>query len=57
MSLYYINITFFVYMFPIGLWEFQIILENNILITENGNIDLMEHIAIEAEEIEELMNR
>ncbi|MCE7043367.1 aminopeptidase P family protein [Dyadobacter sp. CY312] len=32
-------------------------LENNILITSNGNIDLMEHIAIEAEEIEDLMNR
>jgi Xaa-Pro aminopeptidase len=31
-------------------------LENNILITENGNIDLMAHIPIEAEEIEELMN-
>ncbi|WP_026628419.1 aminopeptidase P family protein [Dyadobacter alkalitolerans] len=32
-------------------------LENDILITENGNLDLMEHIPIEAEEIEELMNR
>ncbi len=31
-------------------------LENNILITENGNIDLMATIPIEAEEIEELMN-
>ena len=31
-------------------------LENNILITENGNIDLMANIPIEAEEIEELMN-
>jgi Xaa-Pro aminopeptidase len=31
-------------------------LENNILITEKGNIDLMENIPIEAEEIEELMN-
>ena len=30
-------------------------LENNILITETGNIDLMAHIPIEAEEIEELM--
>jgi len=30
-------------------------LENEILITENGNIDLMEHIPIEAEEIEMLM--
>ncbi|MFN8345846.1 MAG: aminopeptidase P family protein [Spirosomataceae bacterium] len=32
-------------------------LENNILITETGNIDLMAHIPIEAEEIEELMNQ
>ncbi|MCE7066540.1 aminopeptidase P family protein [Dyadobacter sp. CY326] len=32
-------------------------LENDILITENGNIDLMAHIPIEAEEIEEIMNR
>lgn len=31
-------------------------LENNILITEDGNIDLMAHIPIEAEEIEEIMN-
>jgi Xaa-Pro aminopeptidase len=31
-------------------------LENDILITEDGNIDLMEHIPIEAEEIEEIMN-
>ncbi len=31
-------------------------LENNILITEKGNIDLMANIPIEAEEIEELMN-
>lgn len=31
-------------------------LENDILITENGNIDLMAHIPIEAEEIEEIMN-
>jgi Xaa-Pro aminopeptidase len=31
-------------------------LENNILITANGNIDLMGHIPIEAEEIEDLMN-
>lgn len=31
-------------------------LENNILITENGNIDLMAHIPIEADEIEALMN-
>lgn len=32
-------------------------LENEILITENGCIDLMEHIPIEADEIEELMNK
>ncbi len=32
-------------------------LENEILITENGCIDLMEHIPIEAEHIEELMNK
>jgi Xaa-Pro aminopeptidase len=31
-------------------------LENNILITENGNLDLMAAIPLEAEEIEELMN-
>lgn len=31
-------------------------LENDILITEDGNIDLMESIPIEAEEIEEIMN-
>jgi Xaa-Pro aminopeptidase len=31
-------------------------LENNILITADGNIDLMGHIPIEAEEIEDLMN-
>jgi Xaa-Pro aminopeptidase len=31
-------------------------IENNILITEKGNIDLMGNIPIEAEEIEELMN-
>ena len=31
-------------------------LENDILITDNGNIDLMADIPIEAEEIEELMN-
>ncbi|MDZ7935715.1 MAG: aminopeptidase P N-terminal domain-containing protein [Emticicia sp.] len=30
-------------------------LENDILITENGNIDLMEHIPIEIDEIEALM--
>ena len=32
-------------------------IENNILVTENGPVDLMEDIPIEAEEIEELMNR
>lgn len=31
-------------------------LENNILITEGGNLDLMESIPIEAEEVEGLMN-
>ncbi|MDJ1483554.1 aminopeptidase P family protein [Cytophagaceae bacterium YF14B1] len=31
-------------------------LENNILITENGNSDLMATIPVEAEEIEEIMN-
>ena len=29
----------------------------NILITKDGNIDLMAHIPIEADEIEDLMNR
>lgn len=32
-------------------------IENNILITEKGNVDLMASIPIEAEEIEELMNQ
>lgn len=32
-------------------------LENEVLITKNGCIDLMEHIPIEADHIEELMNR
>ncbi|MBX7240135.1 MAG: aminopeptidase P N-terminal domain-containing protein [Bacteroidia bacterium] len=32
-------------------------LENNILITENGNTDMMGNIPIEADEIESLMNR
>jgi len=32
-------------------------LENNIVIQDNGFLDLMENIPIEAEEIEELMNR
>jgi len=31
-------------------------LENDILITKDGNIDLMADIPIEADEIEELMN-
>lgn len=31
-------------------------LENNILLTENGNVDLMESIPVEADEIEALMN-
>ncbi len=31
-------------------------LEDEILITENGSLDLMQHIPIEAEQIEELMN-
>lgn len=31
-------------------------LENNILITENGNVDLFKNIPLEADEIEELMN-
>jgi Xaa-Pro aminopeptidase len=32
-------------------------IENDILITENGNIDLMEGIPVEADEIEDIMNR
>lgn len=35
---------------------FGIRLENDILLTEDGNIDLMANIPIEAEEIEEIMN-
>jgi Xaa-Pro aminopeptidase len=31
-------------------------LENDILVTENGNTDLMQDFPIEAEEIEDLMN-
>jgi Xaa-Pro aminopeptidase len=31
-------------------------LENNILITQNGNVDLMSDIPIIADEIEEIMN-
>jgi Xaa-Pro aminopeptidase len=32
-------------------------IENDILITEDGNIDLMKHVPIEADEIEEIMNK
>jgi len=32
-------------------------IENNILITDKGNVDLMANIPVEAEEIEELMNK
>ena len=32
-------------------------IENNILITEGGNIDLMADVPVEADEIEEIMNR
>jgi Xaa-Pro aminopeptidase len=35
---------------------FAVRLENNVLITENGPVDLMAHIPIEAGEIESLMN-
>ncbi|HEY9488451.1 MAG TPA: M24 family metallopeptidase, partial [Chryseosolibacter sp.] len=31
-------------------------IENNVVITENGNVDLMKNIPREAEEIEDLMN-
>jgi Xaa-Pro aminopeptidase len=36
---------------------FAVRLENNVLVTQNGNVDLMERIPIEAGEIEDLMNR
>jgi Xaa-Pro aminopeptidase len=36
---------------------FAVRLENDVLITETGQIDLMADIPIEAEEIEALMNR
>jgi Xaa-Pro aminopeptidase len=36
---------------------FAIRLENDVLVTEKGPVDLMSHIPIEAEEIEESMNR
>jgi Xaa-Pro aminopeptidase len=32
-------------------------LENNVILTESGNIDLMANIPLEADEIEELMNK
>ena len=32
-------------------------LENNVLLTESGNIDLMKNIPVEADEIESIMNR
>ncbi len=32
-------------------------LENNVVITESGNVDLMANIPIEADEIEDLMNK
>jgi len=35
---------------------FGIRLENNILITKEGNIDLMADIPLDAEEIEDIMN-
>jgi Xaa-Pro aminopeptidase len=36
---------------------FGVRLENDVLITENGTVDLMADIPIEADEIEDLMNR
>jgi Xaa-Pro aminopeptidase len=36
--------------------NFGIRLENNVVIGKNGNTDLMKHIPIEADEIEEIMN-
>ena len=36
---------------------FAVRLENTVLVGENGNVDLMATILIEADEIEELMNR
>jgi Xaa-Pro aminopeptidase len=36
---------------------FAVRLENDVLVTENGPVDLMSDIPIEADEIEELMNR
>ena len=37
--------------------NFGVRIENTILVTENGQLDLMAHIPIEADEIEALMNR
>ena len=36
---------------------FAVRLENNVLIKASGNVDLMADIPIEADEIEDLMNR
>jgi Xaa-Pro aminopeptidase len=36
---------------------FGVRLENTVVVTENGQLDLMAHIPIEADEIEDLMNR
>jgi Xaa-Pro aminopeptidase len=36
---------------------FAVRLENDIVVQENGDLDLMRNIPIEAEEIESLMNR
>ena len=36
---------------------FGVRLENDVLVTRDGVVDLMGHIPVEAEEIEELMNR
>jgi len=37
--------------------NFGVRIENDILITEKGNVDLMDSIPVEADEIEELMNK
>jgi Xaa-Pro aminopeptidase len=36
---------------------FGIRLENDVLVTESGNVDLLAHVPIEAEEIEDIMSR
>jgi Xaa-Pro aminopeptidase len=36
---------------------FGIRLENNLLVQDGGNVDLMQHIPIEADEVEGLMQR